>query len=62
MSGITFNVTLRNAAGREIVVPTYANTGNQAASRAIREAERKSKAGERWYAVTCEPRGREIRL
>lgn len=51
---MTYTVTLRNAAAREIVRTASASTGNGAAGRAERAAKRET--GERWYTVRCEPR------
>lgn len=52
---MTYVVTLRNASGRETVRTVSAATGNAAAGRAERAEQRET--GERWYCVSCDPRG-----
>lgn len=51
---MTYVVTLRNAAAREIVRTVAARTGNVAAGRVERALTRET--GERWYVVRCDPR------
>ena len=56
-----WNVVLRNAAGREQLVVIHDKpTGNAAANKAVREAHKRDGAY-RWYVVSVEPRGSEIR-
>ena len=50
-----YDITLRNAAGRETRTVERASTGNRAADAAVRRA--KKATGETWYVVRCDPRG-----
>jgi len=55
-----WTVVLRNAAGREQTVVIHDKpSANAASNKAVREAGRRESG--RWYVVSCDPRGTEIR-
>lgn len=57
-------VTLRNAAGREETITIHDKpSANAASNKAVREATGRFGEGRggRWYVVSCDPRGSEIR-